>query len=156
MSNFDYEKPLDMALTSWLQIADEDGNLIYEGFAVDNRPCGSGTAFYPDGTRYMEGVWGCKGIIAGREYYPNGQLRFEGAYHHNGGYGPTFPQYGRFFGTDGELLYEGLFRITKSGVGWPTVVEPAEYGKVIQDAAPRIKMLSCEDMRRIAGEQGEC
>ena len=47
-------------------------------------------------------------------------------------YGPAFPICGKFYSESGELLLDGCSKIRKQGgVGYPTVVEPAEYGSLV-------------------------
>lgn len=134
--------PSPMEGTSWKRLYDGDGNLAYEGFASeDNVPTGAGTAFFPNGNRYKEGIWGKKGLLTGREYYPTGQLKFEGVYLLNPGYGPNYPVYGRFFSEKGILVFDGRFKTWRSGVGWPSVTEPEEYGNVLQNGAPHVSGL---------------
>lgn len=150
-----------MGKTRWKRLVDQDGNLAYEGFASeDNSPWGSGTAYYPDGKTFREGLWGEKGFLAGREYYPNGQIRFEGAYRYNGGYGPNFPVYGKYYSETGTLEFEGAFKVRKSGVGWPFVDIPETFGKVLLDDSPIYKQHWAEenpdqDGRKDNMDQGE-
>ena len=42
-------------------------------------------------------------------------------------YGPNFPRYGFFQTEDGSYTYEGKFRVSRSGVGYPHVEEPEKY-----------------------------
>ena len=134
--------PSPMEETSWKQLYDRDGNLVYEGFASeDNVPTGAGTAFFSNGNRYQEGIWGEKGLLTGREYYPTGQLKFEGVYMLNPRYGPNYPVYGRFFSEKGILVFDGRFKTWRSGVGWPSVMEPEVHGNVLQKGAPDVSGL---------------
>jgi len=59
----------------------------------------------------------------------------------NPGYGPNYPVYGRFFSEKGILVFDGLFKTWRSGVGWPSVTEPEEYGNVLQKGAPDVSGL---------------
>ena len=116
-----------------------DGNKYYEGFVreSDGAPWGAGCSFWPDGTKYQEGLFGLKGLLCGREYYPNGNIRFEGYCGLHRGYGPNYPRYGIFFSEDGEEIFSGRFGVVPSGVGWPNITKPAEFGPVLQKSAPR-------------------
>ena len=123
----------------WEILRGEDGVVQYKGFVEGRRPWGAGTAYYPTGIIYQEGVFGAKGLLCGREYYPNGQMRFEGLYRYNNAYGPNFPVYGIFYDESGGKQFEGRFRVIRGGVGYPTVIEPANFGHVPLPDAPRIK-----------------
>ena len=61
----------------WEKLYLDNGTLIYEGFTVNHKAYGAGTSFYPDGKPRQEGIWGIKGLLVGREYYPNGQMTIE-------------------------------------------------------------------------------
>ena len=116
-----------------------DGNLTYEGSILNGKYEGPGTSYYPDGTPLHEGIFGMKGLLMGREYYPNGQVRFEGVYKVTRGYGPNAPEYGTWYGENGEELYHGKFTIHYSGVGYPSITEPAGYGSVYFDDRKIVK-----------------
>ncbi len=120
----------------WKQLYDENGNLKYEGMTVNNEPQGSGTLYYPNGQIYCEGVFGSKGLLCGTEYYSNGNIRFSGLYKYNGGYGPNYPFYGAYYSEDASYRYEGQIVVSRSGLGWPTVIFPKDYGSVIPKDAP--------------------
>ena len=130
---------------SWGIIKDKDGSKLYEGFLWHNRPYGPGAEYYKNGKVFREGIWDIKGIVAGREYYENGQLRFEGIWRIHLAYGPNPPVYGSFFGKDGQLLYSGEFRIRHGGVGYPSVVTPAEYGNIVLS---RVGVLGFDDFKK--------
>ena len=102
--------------------------LIYEGYTVNGKAYGTGTSFYSDGKPLHEGEFGLKGLLKGREYYPNGRIRFEGTYKLNRAYGPNEPLYGTWYSESGEELFNGQFTVTHGGVGYPNVVEPEGYG----------------------------
>ena len=68
-----------------------------------------------------------KGIVKGKEYYPTGQLRFEGRWCLTGGYGPNAPCDGNAYSEDGELIYSGKFEIKRGGVGWPMIQKPKGF-----------------------------
>ncbi len=123
----------------WRQLFDEKGNLKYEGMTIEGMPDGAGTFYYPNGTVYKEGVFGKKGLLCGTEYYPNGNKRFSGLYKYNGGYGPNYPIYGTCFHDDGSLWYEGEMKIRRSGLGWPTVEYPVDYGSVELKGSPSLE-----------------
>ena len=131
------------------QLFYEDGSLMYSGSTVSGLPYGPGTVFYPDRTIYQEGLFGVKGLLSGREYYPSGQLRFEGIYKMNKGYGPNYPVYGKCFDMHGDLYFEGLLSIRNSGLGYPFVEEPAQYGKVVQDGSPLFHRFMWDDVAEL-------
>ena len=130
----------------WAVIRDKDGNKVYEGFTIHNKPHGAGTVYYPDGKIYQEGIFGIKGLLLGREYYPNGELRFEGVYRINKAYGPNFPIYGKSYDEYGVLQYDGKFKIHRSGLGYPLVEEPESFGKVPQDYRPHFDFVMWQDL----------
>ena len=109
------------------EIFDENGNLVYEGYTLYNAPYGFGRAYFADGKLYREGIFDIKGIVQGREYYPSGQLRFEGQWCLTGGYGPNAPCLGDAYSEDGELIYSGKFEIKRGGVGWPMIKKPKGF-----------------------------
>ena len=116
----------------WGRILDDEGHLIYEGHLIDNMAFGSGTSYYPDGRICQEGLFGSKGLICGRDYYGNGQVRFEGTFQYNSGYGPNWPIFGAWYDHDGVLKYYGPFKVIGRGgsVHMPQVLEPEGFGAV--------------------------
>ena len=120
----------------------DTGELRYEGYyspteydAPFHEPKGKGTCYYKNGVIYREGVFQHSGLLEGKEYYPNGMLKFEGRYNcrntDSGYYGPTYPVYGKFYSEDGSLLYEGEFGTKKQGsMGYPMVVFPEGFGSL--------------------------
>ncbi len=133
----------------WNVINAEDGARLYEGFTLIDKPYGAGTAFFPDGSIYQEGVFGIKGLLCGREYYPNGNLRFEGAYVLCKGYGPNYPKYGKCYNEAGELYFNGELRLKFGGVGYPMVQNPPEFGPIPQVNQPHISFFMWEDARKL-------
>ncbi len=126
----------------WKKIYSKNGKLIYEGFTVQGKPCGSGTSYYPNGSKCQEGLFDVKGLVFGREYYSNGNVRFEGAYRQNKGYGPNYPVFGSFCDENGIELFYGEFTVKKSGIGYPSIVKPAEFGPVVRKGIPDLTFLS--------------
>ena len=122
----------------WGIIKGDNGKRIYEGFLDGISPRGSGTLFYPSGLIYQEGIFGAKGLLCGKEYFPDGKLRFEGVYDYNNGYGPNYPLCGRVYDQSGALIYEGKLVIWRSGLGYPFVKEPKGFGPVPQENRPRL------------------
>ena len=114
----------------WEKLYLDDGTMIYEGFTINHKAYGPGTCFFPDGKPRQEGIWGIKGLLSGREYYPNGQLRFEGVYRLNQAYSPNEPLFGSFYDKDGSLKYKGKFSVCHSSLGYPRVIQPEEFGSV--------------------------
>ena len=86
-----------------------------------------------------------KGLVYGREYYPNGKIRFEGAYKINHGYGPNYPEYGRCYNEDGNMYYEGKLSVKRSGLGWPSVKMPKEFGSIPQ-SHPDLRYIDWSDL----------
>ena len=117
--------------TVWKKIYSEDGStLVYEGYTFNGKPYGRGTVYYPDGSKYLDGVFDIKGLIEGKEYYENGQIRFDGKFRIHQNYGPNPPISGKLYNENGDLLFSGDFKLTYGGVGYPMVVEPKEYGPI--------------------------
>ncbi|MCR4621198.1 MAG: hypothetical protein K5663_03880 [Clostridiales bacterium] len=113
----------------WEKLYEKDW-LVYEGFTVDHKAFGAGRAFNRDGSVYMEGMFGIKGLLFGKVYYPNGFIRFEGCFRLNRAYGPNYPEYGSWFDEQGSLKYHGRFRIYRSSLGYPYVRIPEGFGKI--------------------------
>ena len=130
----------------WKCLYDEKGVLVYEGFTKNNKPCGEGTSYFSNGNIYQEGLFGVKGFHRGREYYPDGTLRFEGVYSLNTGYGPNYPRYGFFQTRDSSYTFEGKFRVSRSGLGYPKVTEPENY-VIFQPNRPDVPLLMWADVR---------
>ena len=113
----------------------KSGELRYEGGCVklttfDLCPCGIGLEYYKDGTIKKQGLFQRRGLVCGRLYYPSGKLRFEGYFcsDREVGYGSVYPTNGTFYNKDGSINYEGDFDVIKSGIGYPTVVIPENFG----------------------------
>ena len=132
------EKELKLKHLEYKRCYTEDGKLIFEGFVHGTIPRDEGTLYWGNGNIYMEGIFGPKGLIQGREYYPDGRLRFEGRYRYNRGYGPNFPGEGKIYNRDGNLIYEGKISFRRGGVGYPYGCFQCDYGPVVQDGRPRI------------------
>lgn len=113
------------------------GELRFEGDCVKLSAshvcrCGIGVEYYKDGVIKAQGLFQRKGLVCGRMYYPSGKLRFEGYFCSDKqvGYGPVYPTDGSYFGEDGRLIYKGEFKVKTSGVGYPTVVIPPNFGSL--------------------------
>ena len=102
----------------------DNDELIYEGYTTLEKPYGLGVAYYSNGNKYREGVFGRKGLLEGKEFYSNGQVKFEGSLIANSGYGPNFPNNGNLYNEDGKLIFSGKFEWKKGGVGWPMMKYP--------------------------------
>ncbi len=80
------------------------------------------------------GVFQRGGLLNGKEYYPNGRLRFDGQYNSRkteSHYGPPYPVHGKFYTPDGALSFDGDFKIERRGnIGYPVVVEPEDFGSL--------------------------
>ena len=120
----------------WTRIYSEDNVLLYEGFTLNGKPYGEGISYFHNGNKYQEGQFGIKGLLSGKEYYPNGNLRFEGEYRLNRAYGPNPPVDGSFYDEDGNLVFRGKFQLRVGGVGYPWVVDPKSYGSIPQKDRP--------------------
>lgn len=119
------------------------GELRYEGYyaptepsAKNHEPIGSGILYFKSGVVYREGQFQHGGLLEGKEYYPSGNLKFEGRYNCRKTdatyYGPTYPIFGKFFSEDGTLIYEGDFKIVKQGnMGYPVVILPEGFGSLV-------------------------
>ena len=114
----------------------ESGALRYEGSYIPDTGSGyerylEGTQYYEDGRIWRTGRFQRGGLKEGREYYPSGQLMFEGSYNDRETgqyYGPPYPVSGKFYLEDGTLLYDGRVRVARlGGVGYPHVVLPDGY-----------------------------
>lgn len=116
----------------------ESGELLYEGYTLHGAPYGFGKAYFSNGNLFREGIFDIKGIVQGREYYPSGQIRFEGRWCLTRGYGPNAPCDGDAYGEDGELIYSGKFEIKRGGVGWPMIQKPKGFA-CEQKQRPKIK-----------------
>ena len=132
----------------WSKICSENGSLQYEGFTLGGKAFGPGTSFYENGRPCHEGIFGIKGLHLGREYYPNGQIRFEGLFKLNTGYGPNRPEYGTWYSESGEKLFHGEFRVNCSGLGFPFVKTPENYGKAYYSEGPNDFVFMWEDAEK--------
>ena len=133
----------------WKEIRSDDGSLVYEGFTLCDKPYGAGTTFFSTGIIYQEGVFGIKGLLCGREYYPNGKLRFEGAFELCKGYGPNYPKYGKCFDNEGKVYYAGEIKLHFGGVGYPVVESPEQYGPIAQENRPKVAFFIWDDARQL-------
>ena len=141
-------KWIDVPL-KWEKLYLNNGTLIYEGFTVNHKAYGAGTSFYPDGKPKQEGIWGIKGLLVGREYYSNGQMRFEGVYRLNQAYGPNEPVFGTYYSSEGELKYYGKFQIFHGSVGYPMVGFPKGFGSIQRAALPEKNLFLWDDARKL-------
>ena len=128
----------------WKQLFSNKGKLVYEGYTLNDKPCGEGTAYYPDGKIYQEGIFDIKGLIKGTEYYPNGKIRFKGEYKINRGYGPNYPVGGTCYNKKGEPIHGGV-HVERSGSGYPLIRWPEGCEKIPREKHPDIPVLMWED-----------
>ena len=119
--------------------------LLYEGYVVNDRPYGLGTLYFENGNKYKEGIFDIKGVIEGKEYYPGGQVKFEGTWSITTGYGPNAPDKGNLFDENGKLVFSGKFQIIKCGVGAPMIRYP-KYGRDPENR-PKIEHIHGYDLR---------
>ena len=120
----------------------ENNELIYEGYASNGKPYGLGTLYFKNGNKFQEGIFDLKGIVEGKEYYPNGNVRFEGIWQINTAYGPNYPTWGSLFDENGKLMFSGKFEVKKGGVGYPMMKYP-KYR--IQPNRPKIEYMDSYD-----------
>ena len=123
----------------------DECDLLYEGYTVNNKPYGLGTLYFANGNKYQEGIFYIKGLSEGKEYYPNGQVKFEGVWNTTRGYGPNAPRKGNFYGTDGKLIFSGEFEIKRGGVGYPMIKYPKNYRNVEKER-PKIEYVGSNDL----------
>lgn len=116
----------------------ENGKIAYEGYVLNGAPYGFGKAYFEDGTLYRDGIFDIKGIVQGKEYYPSGQLRFEGNWCLTRGYGPNAPCNGNAYDEDGNLIYSGQLEIKRNGMGWPMIQKPKGF-PLEQENRPKIE-----------------
>lgn len=114
----------------------DTGEICYEGDCVtpegyETMPCGHGVEYYKSGVIKNRGLFQRRGLVCGRTYYPSGNLRFEGYFLEPRGYGPAYPDLGSFFLEDGSLVFDGRFAHKFGGVGYPSVLIPEDYGRVV-------------------------
>ncbi len=133
------------SLATWQVIKSADDVVVYKGFTSRGKPYGSGTAYFPNGNKYQEGVFDVKGLLYGREYYPSGRVRFEGAYRLCMAYGPNYPVYGKCYDPDGHMYYEGVLKVRFGGVGYPSVEIPEQFGPIAQAEKPEIDWFMWSD-----------
>lgn len=94
----------------------DDEGLLYEGYTVNNKPYGLGTVYFANGNKFREGIFDIKGLAEGKEYYPNGNVRFEGYWQINTAYGPNYPVLGSLYNEKGQLMFSGKFEVKRGGV----------------------------------------
>jgi len=123
-----------------------DKKLIYDGYTVDDKPYGLGTLYFDDGNKYKEGVFDVKGLAEGKEFYPNGQVKFEGVWSVTTGYGPNAPRRGCLFSENGDLIFSGEFEIVRCGVGAPMIRYP-RYGRDPENR-PKIENIHISDLKK--------
>ena len=121
MEKINYEK-----YSIYKKLFSDDDKLVYEGYTILDKPFGLGVAYYSNGNKYREGIFGRRGMIEGKEFYSNGKIKFEGILKYPG-YGPIYPTMGNLYNEDGELIFSGKFEVKKGGVGFPMVKYPKYY-----------------------------
>ena len=127
------------------RLYDDQNNLLYEGYTLNGAPYGAGTVYYANGNKFQEGRFDIKGMIEGREYYPDGHIRFEGIFKIRSTYGPNAPVYGKFYDESGKLIYDGKFEVRSGGIGYPTVKKPKSFGSIVQNGRPEYRVLQWND-----------
>ena len=137
------------------KLVNRKGRTVYEGYTFEGKAFGQGKVFWPNGNVYQEGRFDVKGLVEGTEYYPSGSPRFKGKYHICRGYGPNYPEEGEFYSESGELIYSGPFKIEISGLGYPSVKEPIEFGQVPQDNKPDYPVFLWDDEKKMKYKRRE-
>ena len=122
------------------KLFDDEGRLLYEGYVLNDHPYGLGRLYFDNGNIYQEGIFDIKGIRLGKEHYYSGQVKFEGSWTINKGYGPNAPKEGNVYSEDGDLIFTGKFEIKSGGVGWPMIKHPAGYSN-IEKNCPKIEYI---------------
>ena len=125
----------------WKKIYSKDNKLMYVGFTVDGRPCGSGTSYFENGNKCQEGLFDYRGLVYGREYYMNGNLRFEGTYKccktdPKEEFNVNYPAYGTCYDEDGNEYYSGKLVLWNSCMRRPLIKTPECFGSVVQNGMP--------------------
>lgn len=92
----------------WETVRGSDGNVLFEGYTGEETPYCTGILFAADGTIFQEGIFDEGGLRCGREYYPNGAVKFEGTLKLYEGDEFNTPEYGRVYDDDGSLVFEGF------------------------------------------------
>lgn len=136
------------------RLFDDECNLLYEGNTFCDRPYGLGTLYFANGNKYQEAIFDVKGFVEGREYYPTGQLRFEGKYVICTGYGPNYPSFGRIYDEDGNLQFNGLFSVQRTGIGYPRIKNPEGY-RIFQKDRPKYKWLMWNEKEMLERQAGD-
>lgn len=116
-------------------IKEYEKNRKYIGFVKDDNGLrfnhGPGVVFGPSGKLLAIGIFQRKGLRYGIDFYENGHIRTIAVYNdeeNTSYYGPSYPIRGRYYSTDGKLIYKGKFVCSKIGsLGWPRIVEPEGY-----------------------------
>ena len=128
----------------WKKILSKDGKLMYEGFTYRGKPHGAGTSYYETGSKCQEGVFNEKGLVYGREYYHNGNVRFEGAYKSTkpmaeGEFDVNYPSFGSCCDEDGNEFFYGELTLYLGMLDKPFIKTPECYGPVVPVGAPDFK-----------------
>ena len=114
----------------------DEGDLAYEGYTIFDSPKGLGVSYFPNVNKCQEGVFNFKGLVEGKEFYSNGQLKFEGTMVANGGYGPNYPRFGNYYSKEGKLIFSGTFHFKRGGVGYPLKKGSVPEYTVIEKGRP--------------------
>jgi len=101
---------------------------IYEELEDGTERYIEGSLYREDGKLWMEGTFQSASLLRGKEYYPNGQLMFDGEYTNgkpHSYYGPPYPLNGVLYDEAGNTLYTGHIPAgSKGGVGYPHILLP--------------------------------
>lgn len=117
----------------------DNGELLYEGYTLEDFPYGLGVAYYSNRNRYREGVFDRKGLVEGKEFYSNGQVKFEGVFVRHASYGPNYPNIGNYYNRNGDLIFSGKFEVKRGGVGFPMIKYPKYI--FLEEDRPEIEYL---------------
>lgn len=98
LGKYEYAPPLYHALHGFKG--------IYTGEMLNEKPAGFGKFVSDDGILLYEGEWDGDNLKAGKLYYPNGNLKYDGSFLYDRPYGDEI---GRLYRQDGTLAYEGSY-----------------------------------------------
>jgi antitoxin component YwqK of YwqJK toxin-antitoxin module len=82
-----------------------------EGEYQDGQLHGSGKVYYPNGRCEYDGTWDNGDLLRGREYTPQGVLRYKGQFkskHQGGDF--VWHGIGEWYHPSGEVYFRGIFK----------------------------------------------
>lgn len=114
----------------------DSGELKYSGGTTTDPQAGHvyregyGIEYYEDGTPKTVGTFQRRGWSTAANFTP---MAASNRSRHTttrtmGSIMAPYPVTGTFFDEEGQVLHSGPFTISRSGIGWPRVIEPEGYG----------------------------